>query len=486
MDSQHQMPLLKPLFKPPLKPPFKPRLKPIAIALSAFILTGCATFSSDGGLDSVSAMTKERTGQIVQRDQSTDDATTRSRVAQLNATPLTPDSAVQIALLNNKGMQASLAYLGVAEADLVQAGRMRNPGFSFGRTRSGDDVDIDRSIMFDLVGLLTMPMRSKIEGRRFEQAQLQTASQAVQLATDTRKAYFNAVAAQQSVQFAEQVASAAEASAELGQRMAQVGNWSRLDQMREQVFHADATAQLARSRHNVTATREQLTRLLGLWGSDTAFKLPERLPDLPKTPNQVADAESLAMAQRLDIQIAKLDAQATASALGLSKATGFINVFDAGYVNKSASGQPRSNGYEIALELPIFDWGTARTARAQARYMQSVHQTADTAIRARSEVRAAYSAYRTSYDLAKHYLNEVVPLRKKISDEVLLRYNGMLASVFELLSDSKDQVNSVNTAIEAQRDFWIAETELQAAINGNGGATSPMRANASAASSQAH
>ena len=465
-------------------------LKPLAVALAALILTGCATFSKDGGLDSVSTLTKERTGQTVQREKSADDANaTQSAIDQLLAKPLTSDSAVQVALANNKGLQAAFADLGVAEANLVQAGRLRNPGYSFGRLRGGGDSEIDRSIMFDFVGLLTMPLRANIEGRRFEQAKLQAASQAVQLAADTRKAYFTAVAAQQSAQYAEQVATAAEASAELAQRLAKVGNWSKLDQAREQVFHADAITQLARARHNTTAAREQLTRLLGLWGTNTAFKLPERLPDLPKAPNEVTDIETQAMSQRLDIQMARRDAEATASSLGLTRATGFINVFDAGYANKSQTGLPRENGYEISLELPIFDWGGARTARAEATYMQSVHRTAEAAVRARSEVRESYSAYRTTYDIAKHYRDEVVPLRKRISDEVMLRYNGMLASVFELLTDARAQVSSVNTAIETQRDFWIAETDLQASINGNGnaGGSTQMRGAASGeAQAQSH
>jgi outer membrane protein TolC len=199
------------------------------------------------------------------------------------------------------------------------------------------------------------------------------------------------------------------------------------------------------------------------------------------------DIESQAMQQRLDVQMARRDAEMTASALGLSKATGFINVLHAGYSNKSTADAPRENGYEIELELPIFDWGRSRTAKAEAIYMQSVHRTADTAIRARSEVREAYSAYRTSYDLARHYRDEVVPLRKKISDEMLLRYNGMLVGVFELLADARAQIGSVNAAIEAQRDFWLTETDLQAAVNGTGGATTQMRGQASReASAQGH
>jgi outer membrane protein TolC len=306
------------------------------------------------------------------------------------------------------------------------------------------------------------------------------------LAAATRRAYFNAVAAQQTAQYAAQVRASAEASAELAKRMAKVGNFSKLDQMREQAFYADATAQVARARYTATAAREQLSRLMGAWGARTAFNLPDRLPDLPATPNAVERIEAQAMQQRLDVQMAKRDAEITASALGLSKATGFINVLHAGYVNKSTTGAPRENGYEIELELPIFDWGGSRIAKAEAIYMQSVERTADTAIRARSEARQAYSAYRTTFDLAKHYRDEVIPLRKTISEEMLLRYNGMLVGTFELLADSRAQINSVNAAIEAQRDFWLAETDLQAAINGTGGSALQMRASASDDAAPAH
>ncbi|HYD81866.1 MAG TPA: TolC family protein [Paucimonas sp.] len=449
-------------------PSFGAAVKPLPGAL-ALLLAGCATFSADGGMDAVSGLTQERIGQGVSRQRSPDDAAAiRPTIDQLLAQPLTADAAVRIALLNNRGLQAALADLGAAEADFVQAGRLRNPGFSFGRLRGGDGVEIERELSFDFAGLLTLPLRSGIERRRFEQAKLQAASQAVRLAGETRKAYFRAVAAHQTARYMEQVADAAEASAELARRMARVGNWSKLNQVREEAFHAETMAQVAHARHAAVAAREQLTRLLGLWGADTAFALPERLPDLPATPGAATDIEAQAIAQRLDIRMAQRDAEATAGALGLTKATGFINVLDAGYMNKSETGEARANGYEISLELPLFDWSGARVAKAEALYMRSVHHAADVAVRARSEVREAWSAYRTAYDLAKHYRDEIVPLRKKISDEVLLRYNGMLISVFELLADAREQIGSVNAAIEAQRDFWLAETELQAAIKGGG------------------
>ena len=441
---------------------FQRRL-PLA-AVVTLALAGCAGFSSDGGMDRVNALSKERIGHALPASGAKPE--TRDRLQSLLAAPLTPDSAVEIALLNNPRLQVSLAELGIAEADLVQSGRMRNPRFSFGRLSGDGEVEIDRAVLFDLSGLLTMPLRRAIEERRFSQAQLQTALQAVRLATDTRRAYFQAVAARQSLTYMQQVGVAAEASAELAKRMAKAGNWGKLEEAREQAFRAEVMAQLSRSGHAERAARERLVRMLGLSDEHAALKLPERLPDLPAAAESNHQVEARALSQRLDVQVAKLEADSTAKSLGLTRATRFVNVLEAGYQNKSTTGAPRADGYEVELSLPLFDWGTARVKRAEATYMRSVYRTADIAVQARSEVRESWSAYESSYRVARQYRDEVVPAKKRVSDEVLLRYNGMLASVFELLADARSQIASINAAIEAQRDFWIADTELQFAIHG--------------------
>lgn len=523
-----------------------------AMAASILMLAGCASFSRDGGMDAVSAMVKERTGQELKHsDSEADAAAIRSSVDALLAQPLNADTAVRIALMNNRGLQASLAELGVSEADLVQAGRLRNPGFSFGKLRDGGDIEIERSVMFDLIGLLAMPARIAIEQRRFEQVQRQAALDAVRIASRTRQAYYAAIAADESARYMEQIKSAADAGAELGNQMARAGNWNKLTRSRHQVFYAEATAQFARCRQATVAAREELTRRMGLWGSGVQLKLPLRLPELPAAPKQIADLERQVMsyradvrqarqetlalaaslgaaevsatpqpvalertsseaatragsvidnflssrdrrtvgvaghrvpdanpgsdseqqliANRLDLQGAEKETQARASSLGLVRATGAIDAFEAGYQNRSASGNPRAEGFELGLELPIFDLGEARNAKAQAQYMQAVHRAADIAVRARSEVREAYAAYRTAYDLARHYRDEIVPLRKKISDEMLLRYNGMLISVFDLLADAREQIGSVNASIEALRDYWVAESNLQMVLTGGSG-----------------
>jgi len=439
----------------------------VAATSTSVFLAGCASFSPDGGFGRVSELTKERIGQPVAAQRTDADAeAARARVAELLKQPLAPDAAVEVALLNNRGLQAKFADLGMAEADLVRTGRLKNPSFRFGRLAGGGDVEIDRAVIFDVLGLLTMPLAMEVGQRRFEQAQFQAAADAVNLAAEARRAYFDAVAAQERARYDQQVMEAADASSELARRMLQAGNVSKLAQMREQAFHAEATAQLARARHQATAQRERLTRLLGLSGEQVNFRLPDRLPDLPGQPTESRDAERTAMEKRLDVLMAKRNAEATARSLGLTKATRFVNVLDIGYQNRSETGKPLASGYEIELELPLFDFGATRAARSEAVYMQSVHRTAEVAVNARSDVRESWSAYRTAYDLAKHYRDEVVPLRKQISDENLLRYNGMLIGPFELLADAREQVASVTAYLQALRDFWVADTNLKMALTG--------------------
>ncbi|MDP2240750.1 MAG: TolC family protein [Burkholderiales bacterium] len=443
------------------------RPRTLALVLSAVFLGGCATLSEDGGFGSVQTMTKERLDKDIKWVKTDRDAEqVQATVKKLLATPLTVDAAVQIALLNNRGLQATYAELGIAEADLVQAGRLRNPGFSFARSTRGDEVEIERTFLFDVLGLITMPIRTELEQRRFDLVKMRVTAETLQVAADARRAYFSAVAAQEGVKYMEQVRLAAEASAELARRMAAAGNFSKLSQAREQVFYAEVTAQLARVKQNALSERERLTRLMGLWGEDIRFTLPERLPDLPKMAREMSDLETQALKQRLDVQGAMKDAENIAASLGLTKATGYLNVLEVGYTRTSETGQPFKRGYEIELRLPIFDWGGARVARAEHTYMQAVNHAADIAVKARSEVREAYNAYRTAFDLAKHYRDEIVPLRKRISEENLLRYNGMLIGVFELLADARQQIASVNSYIETLRDYWLAESNLTLALTG--------------------
>jgi outer membrane protein TolC len=446
---------------------FLPHLRWIATSAALIGVGGCASFSADGGFAAVERAAKDRLGKdVVWSRTAAERERIEQRVTELLGQPLSADAAVQLALLNNRGLQAAMFELGITEADVVQAGRLPNPGFTFARLERGSEVELERSFHFNLARLLVMPAINRLEAQRLAQAQGNVAAAVLTLAADTRKAWVQAVAAVESVRYTQQVMQAAEAGAQLARRMAQVGNFNKLQQAREEGFYADAALNLARATQLQQATRERLTRLLGLWGAQAAFQLPERLPDLPKEANELPDIERLAIAQRLDVQAARDAAEQTARQLGLTRATRFINVLELGIQRNGSNQQPTQRGYEITLELPLFDWGDARVARAQSVYMQSLQRAADTAINARSEVREAYGAYHSAWDIARHQRDEIVPLRRRIAEENVLRYNGMLIGVFELLADARAQIMSVNGAIDALRDFWLAQADLDMALIG--------------------
>jgi outer membrane protein TolC len=445
------------------------------LLLATTLLAGCASFSPDGGFGAIEKTAADRLGkQVVWARSAADQDGIDQQVASLLAQPLQADSAVQVALLNNRGLQARFAELGITEAEVVQASRLPNPGFSFGRSSrahgekggEGTEREIERGVHFNLARLLALPLIGPLEARRFAQAQSSVAQAVLALAADTRKAYYNAVASAETLRYMRQVKQSAQASSELARRMEQVGNFNKLQRAREQVFFAEASINLARAEQAHNATRERLTRLLGAWGPQTQFTLPDRLPELPAQVLELPNIEQVAIAQRLDVQGAKLATEQTARNLGLTRTTRFINVLELGLVRNGSNEAATQKGWEVGFELPLFDWGGARVARAEAVYMQSLHQAAEVAVNARSEVREAYTAYRYAYDIARYQQSEVLPLSQRISEENLLRYNGMLIGVFELLADARTQVAAVGGSIMALRDFWLAQADLDMALIG--------------------
>jgi outer membrane protein TolC len=247
---------------------------------------------------------------------------------------------------------------------------------------------------------------------------------------------------------------------------------TKLDQARDQVFYAELTAQLATARQRATGDRERLVRLLGLWGSDLQFRIPAALAPLPPRPKALGAVEVEAVRRRVDLQVVRIELELLAKSYGLTKATRFINLLEVAGISKTVQepGNDRFNerGVGVELQVPLFDFGEVRVRQAEETYLQAVNRLTAKAVTVRSEAREAYQAYRSTYDIARHYQREVLPLRKIISDETLLRYNAMQIDVFALLAEARQRIASTAAAIEAERDFWLADANLSAAIAGGG------------------
>lgn len=448
-----------------------PRLWTLLLPL---LLSACASVAPERDQAALQTLTEGRTAGV-SAPWLREPAAIEAAVAELLRAPLGASEAVRLALLNNPSLQAALNRLDISDAERVQAARAPNPYFGIGRFSEGEKLEIERLLRFDVVGLLFLPWKSAWQERQHTLARLDAAQTVVRLATETRKAWVSAVAAQQMVQHLTQVLEAAQAGAELAQRMAQVGNFSRLQQAREQLLQSDAAAQLARARHTAFVERERLTRLMGLWGEQTQYTLTARLPDLPAALPTSLDVEAQALRERLDVRAALTESAHLAESMGVNRVAGYLSgssldVVASSIFDNAAGTQESRRGVEIKVPLPVFDLGGARQARAQAEYQLSVNRLREVGVLARSEARQSWHAWRTTYDLARLLRDEVVPLRRTISEESLLRYNGMLSSVWALLGDVRQQSLSVSQAIEAQRDFWLADADLQLTLTGTSAA----------------
>lgn len=447
----------------------------IAMLLSALLLSGCASFSPDGGMVDVANLADATIHkQVVSIRTEADAQRASAAVQRLLGRSLTVDTVVQVALLSHRGLQASYNELALAEADMVGESLPPNPTFSISRIAGNGALEIERQVVGDILALATLPFRSEIARRRFQKAQLRAAEDTLRLAADVRRAYYRAVAANELVVLLTDAKSTAESTAQLAQKLGQTGALNKLDQAREQVFYAETTADLATLRQEAASSRECLIRLLGLWGEDLNILLPQQLPLLPRRPLPRIEVD--AVGHRIDLQIGRIELDALARSLDLTEASRFVTLLDIAGIDRKTRDPDtapfRERGFDVQFQIPIFDGGEVRVRQAAETYNRAFNLLTEKAVNVRSEARDAFAVYRSTYDIALHYQREVLPLRKIISDEMQLRFGSMQIDVFALLTEARQRIAAFRAAIDAKRNFWLAQSELLTAVNGGGRADS--------------
>ena len=448
------------------------KFKSMALMAIALGLSGCASYNVEQGVDRANRDASGFTQSELNLAKSKEERDKRlAATNQLLAKPVGQKETVQLLLANSPAFQALLAQNWAEAASAAQSGRISNPTFAFESVVTGSETELNRFFSFGLLDLITLPQRSAIANYRVEQAQIRMTAEVVDQVTRVRQAWVRAVAAEQSYKYAGQVLASAEASAELAKRMESVGNFNKLTRARHQAFYADAATQLATAKQTAISRKEELVRLLGLDEAQAKqLVLPERLPNLPKTPMSAEDVAKQINQERLDVQQAKAALIAAAKAQGLNKVTSLmdieLSVRRGSVSDSSTSSYSTRRGYEVGVKLPIFDWGDLQRDAMSAQTLAAANQLEATIRAAGSSLRENYAAYRTAYDISRHYRDEVIPLRKVISEENVLRYNGMIIGVFELLADSRDQIGAVISAISAEQQFWLADAALQATLIG--------------------
>ncbi len=461
-------------------------LKPVVIAAPIF-LAACATgvsenyTSKSAAFGKVSSETSKAIGkQTVWVQTQAEAERTAKRVHALShKKTITADTAVQIALLNNKGLQAAYAEVGLSAAEVWQESLPENPVVGvglFGIAAPGLGLlrSIEGTFATNLLDAKTRKARVALADKQYKKAQLNAVNETLALAAETREAWIEAVAAFEMANNLKQASAASDASSELANSLGLAGSLDKGSQAREHAFNAEMAAKTAKARLQAAGAKEKLTRLMGLWGTEVVYYVPNALPQVPGSVRRRPSIETDALKNRFDLKVAQLGLAASAQAFGMTDATRYVTDLEliAGFEYEREEGEgggtERSTTPQVELEfsIPIYDTGEARLRKAELTYLRDANVVAELAVNIRSQARSAEAAYHGRHQIARHYYDNVIPLREVVDNAALLSNNGMITSTFELLEDTRETLESHLDAAEAKRDFWLAEANLQAAIYG--------------------
>lgn len=453
-------------------------LKP-AVALfvaTSLVFVGCTSTNPQRAFDGAAKTVAERTGQRVQwlRDEASQ-TEIDTAVDGLLQTNLTVERAVAIALLNNRSIQAEFEEIGISQAELSAASRLRNPEFE-GLWRvptHGGGLNMEYSLAQEFLNLLTLPARKRIAARNLEATKLRIAHAVLSHTEEVRSAFYTVQASQQLTNRLALILEVAEAAADVAKRQYDAGNINNLQLLNQQASFAQVRLDASRAVTQVRAEREKLNRLMGLWGKQVAWRIADDLSRLPEKELPLDNLEAIAIQQRLDLSAARESTANLEAALRLQGSVRWLPGASAGVSAEHDLDHSWVLGPSLSLEIPIFDQGQPEIARMGAEYRRAARQLEALAVNIRSEIREAREALVAARSTAEYHEKVLLPQRQRLLRETLLQYNAMQVSTFEVLHAKEREQEEEQAAIEALRDYWIARARLETAL---GGTAQPMRA----------
>ena len=432
------------------------------------LVTGCATVDQQAGFTEVSAAIAARSGKRVVWNLGTElDAQVAQEVRALLQETLTVDGAVQVALLNNRRLQALYAELGVAQAEVVQAGLLKNPVFD-GALRfpvAGGPVEPELTAALNFLDIFYLPLRKRVAEAQFADAKLQVTGVVLDFAATVQAAFYRHQANEQMLELLQTIVQALAASVEVARRLHAAGNITDLDLARERALVEEAKLSLRAAEIALRQSREHLNTLMGLWGTETAWHTDRRLPDIPEQPLSFDELESHALRQSLDLASARQRVIVAGEQAGVTRATALLPELSLG-----ATGERRDGAWEVgpvlAFPIPLFDQGQARLGRAVAELRRVQQEYYALGVEIRAAARTVRERLQGAQDRALYYRDILLPLRERIVNDTQLQYNAMQLGVFELLRAREQQIQTAVAYVETLRDYWLACTDFGQLLSG--------------------
>ena len=446
--------------------------KPLCLSFVFFTMLASSVFARhEDTFGPVNQNAQERTGKAVvwEREQNAREQTL-AMVRRLLKGPLSANTAAQISLLNNRGLQATFEEIGLAEADLIEARTIPNPDLNF-QARFPDKppsgTDIEWSIAQDFLTILMIPLRTKVAKDQLLAAQLRVSDEVIRLVEETKIAFYQLQAAQEILERLKTEQETQNASLDLIQKLHEAGNITDLQLLQQQTEYSQARLNIAQLEADIRDVREKLNQLMGLWGQDTGWTIRSGVPDVPNNDLSIQGLETLAVTQRYDLAASKAELESMIKALGLEKTFRWIGALDFGMDSERQNDSQTITGPTLRIQLPIFNQGQARIARSESQLRRAYAKFEQLAVNTRSEVRQLRDKMISDRDFAQFYRSGLIPERQQVRDHMQLQYNAMIVSPLDLFTARRQEIESERGYIDAKRDYWVARAELERAVGGN-------------------
>lgn len=450
---------------------------PLLWIVGLAMLSGCAAVQPQRAGDDLRATLELRTDlPVVWRTNPALDARADSAVARLLADSLSADEAVQVALLNNRHLQATYEELGVAQASLVQAGLLRNPVFgasSMWALAQAEAPDLGFSAALHFLDVFLLPLRRAVARSEYEAARLRVAEAVLDQAVRTRQAYTRAQADRLRLEMQDRMLQNAEAAYQAVLLLREAGNVPAIDLLAEQARYEAIRLDRIGVELATVESREALTREIGVWGDQAAFQLEGRIPPvpdaepLPGTPDalDVTEIERQAVEASLALAAVRHEAEAAARRLGIDRVEAVLPDLEIGGELEREEGEWKA-GPEVEVALPLFDQGQAQRAAGWSALRAARAQYAATVVEVRSAARVLASRLAAARRIALQHQRVLLALQAELSAQTLRQYNAMQTDVFGVLQAQAQEAEGARRYADALAAYWNARADLEALLMG--------------------
>ncbi len=438
------------------------------IAMSALVgLGGCTTTSPDGAFDEVAQTVGKRSGKRVAWNRDAQEiAPTKAEIRKLLSRTLTASSAVQIALLNNRRLQATYAELGIAQADLAQATRLPNPIVDGSITFTDDGVtNLAFGGALKVIEILYIPLKKRVAASQLEEVKLRVATQVLGVASETHLAFIDYQSSQQLVALFDDVLSSTRASMAAAKSLREAGNITALEFETQNGELVREKLSLAKSEARSTAAREALNVLMGLTGSQTRWTAAGRLPAIPSRKVPTHRSERRAIEASLELAASRQRLITLAKSYRLKRAESLVPDLEVGSEWERDDGEEEA-GPIFEIQLPLFDWGRPRKAKAMMELARARDTYTALAVRVRSAARLTKASLLTARKTALFYQKSVLPQSRRLLTETQRQVNAMQESVFQLIQAKQRQIRTSQESVQALADYWRARVRFSVLMRG--------------------